>query len=87
MDKQMETEMGTGTLEGCIRIQMAQCRQDLRTSGPNQGIICILGSLGYVLAPLEAAFPPPPPTRDYAILIVGQGCPLWWFISARRSGV
>ena len=30
-----------------LGIQIAQCRQYLHTLGPNVGIICILGSLGY----------------------------------------
>ena len=43
MDKQMENEMETESLEGCIGIQISQCRWILQTFGPYEGIISILG--------------------------------------------
>ena len=46
MEKQMDNEMETRGLWGCIGIQIAQCRSYLQTLGPNVGTIYRHGALG-----------------------------------------
>ena len=46
MEKQMENEMETRGLLGCIGLQIAQCRYYLQTLGPNVGIIYRHGAPG-----------------------------------------
>ena len=58
MEKQIESEMELEVYMNVDGSKVSQCRWYLQTSGPNVGIVCILGSLySPFINPVPSDFP------------------------------